>query len=204
MIKLASTPARFPRTLRLQFNGTIPSGYTSITTLTVSYNPYIVGNYLTGKTPSTANCGAAYAGSSIGLDRSFVDILDAARPVLDPVGYVLAPGGWNKTASLQPCPNFAGQVNPQRINYGGGWIGVVCDTTMTVGGPNTLNLMRWPAGNLPFRLTGSLPGVLRELRTLKSLNLMTNALRGENGISIPLNASVSFCLIARVSAGRSA
>lgn len=162
-----------------QLNGTLPSSLTRITTLSVSYNPYLYGPYLTGKVPSAAACGAQLAGTSINLDRSFVDILSEANPILDPLQYVLTPGGWNMTAGLQPCPPYAGQVNPQRINYGGSWIGVVCTDSAVNGGPSNLNL-----NTLRYRLAGSLPVVLRELRTLTSLILTTNALTGAHARSL--------------------
>jgi hypothetical protein len=152
-----------------QFTGTVPPSYAAISNVSLAYNPLLVG-----PVPPLLALGSVLGsslntiGTSLGLDWPLAAILADVRAALDPSGGVL--GGWNASASVQPCAPYSGQRSG-RLGYGGSWTGVTCSDG-TAFAPMTLFL-----DSLPY-LAGTVPLRLRELRTATSIKLQRNPLLG--------------------------
>ena len=172
-----------------QLVGALPSGFAPSSTVTKlrAWSGYNNAYYTAAQ---VANGGAnGYAptygsgilfGTSIGLDRPLASILMDVKAGLDPTGVLTS---WNSSL-MQPCPPWlSGNSNPsQQVSlpgYGRAWTGVTCSdwdgavvtSTSNLGGVGSLAV-----SGLNFQ--GTLPDVLRELRSLSQLSLPLNRLSG--------------------------
>lgn len=134
----------------------------------LSFNPLLFGTVPTAFVAAltTLHCGFYLMGTSVGQDRPLPFIFADMQFVLDPLGRYLA---WNTQRSLQPCPVYAGQPTG-RPATGGAFTGVACADSTTIP-THTLSLRN-------RQLSGSVPAVLRDLRSFTTIDLSYNSLQG--------------------------
>ena len=172
-----------------QLVGALPSGFAPSSTVTKlrawsGYNNlyYTAAQVFVGGANGAAptyGSGILF-GTSIGLDRPLASILMDVKAGLDPTGVLTS---WNSSL-VQPCPPWlSGNSYPSQVTtspgYGRSWTGVTCGdwdgavvtSTSNLGGMRALAFSG-------LNLQGTLPDVLRELRSLSQLSLPLNRLSG--------------------------